>query len=523
MTHLRKSQQTIEFGDFQTPYWFAERVCKLLIELGCQPTTLIEPTCGVGTFLLAGLKKFPNVQHGYGIEINSAYAASSRLALASAQLQDRATIINRDFFDVNWHSIGQDEQTTLFIGNPPWVTNSALSKLQSSNLPPKSNFRGLAGIEAITGSSNFDISEWMLLELLNLRHTKKIVLAMLCKTSVARKLLKRLWQESAEPIAAKLFRIDANKVFGANVDACLLYIDTAKSAQRQDKICEVYASLDLSTYESTFGYRNNALVARTNEYDQWSHLVAEKVSEKYRWRSGVKHDCADVMELHCVASGFRNRGGAVVEDLEEDYLFPMLKSSDIAKWPATTVGKRWMLVTQKTVGQETKSISVMSPKTWGYLLSNSERLDARKSSIYKDKPRFSVFGVGNYTFSKWKIAISGLYKTVNFALIGPHKGKPVVLDDTCYLLACGSEQEARIIHAMLSSKPAKEFYRAYIFWDAKRPITTKLLNRLDINKLAQECGVADELAKAQSAEHGSHQTLATQIRLLEETTYPTIQ
>ncbi|NET73851.1 MAG: SAM-dependent DNA methyltransferase [Sphaerospermopsis sp. SIO1G2] len=148
MTQIDKFQQTIEFGDFQTPSWFAKQVCSLLVELGVKPDTLIEPTCGVGAFLIAGLNSFPN-SSGYGIEINADYAIASQQSLASRNLEERATIINGDFFQINWDDFVDEEDQTLFIGNPPWVTNSALSKLQSKNLPQKSNFNGLKGIEAI--------------------------------------------------------------------------------------------------------------------------------------------------------------------------------------------------------------------------------------------------------------------------------------------------------------------------------------------------------------------------------------
>ena len=45
----------------------------------------------------------------------------------------------------------------LILGNPPWVTNSELSSLNSNNLPKKTNFKELNGLDAITGKGNFDI------------------------------------------------------------------------------------------------------------------------------------------------------------------------------------------------------------------------------------------------------------------------------------------------------------------------------------------------------------------------------
>lgn len=50
--------------------------------------------------------------------------------------------------------------------------------------------------------------------------------------------------------------------------------------------------------------------------------------------------------------------------------------------------------------------------------------------IYRGKPRFSVFGVGDYTFAPWKVAVSGFYQVPRFVKVGPMGGKPVVFDDT---------------------------------------------------------------------------------------------
>jgi hypothetical protein len=56
----------------------------------------------------------------------------------------------------------------------------------------------------------------------------------------------------------------------------------------------------------------------------------------------------------------------------------------------------------------------------------------------------------------------------------------VVFDDTVYFLPCITEQEARSLHARLSSEPAQSFYRALVFWDAKRPITAEVLRRFEL-------------------------------------------
>jgi hypothetical protein len=154
-----------------------------------------------------------------------------------------------------------------------------------------------------------------------------------------------------------------------------------------------------------------------------------------------------------------------------------------------------MLVTQKMVGDETTEIEACAPKTWAYLLRNGQALDRRCSSIYRKRPRFSVFGVGEYSFAPWKVAISGFYKRLKFTVVGPSGSKPVVFDDTVYFVACQSEQEGRYVCSLLNSKTAKQFLSAFIFWDAKRPITVDLLKRLDLLALAQEVGSEETLLR----------------------------
>jgi hypothetical protein len=97
-----------------------------------------------------------------------------------------------------------------------------------------------------------------------------------------------------------------------------------------------------------------------------------------------------------------------------------------------------------------------------------------------------VFGVGDYSFAPWKVAISGFYKKLTFVPIGPFKGRPTVLDDTSYFLPFETEEQAEFSASLLNSAEAQEFYGAFVFWDSKRPVTVDLLRRLDLRKLAKE-------------------------------------
>jgi hypothetical protein len=189
------------------------------------------------------------------------------------------------------------------------------------------------------------------------------------------------------------------------------------------------------------------------------------------------------MEFRRISNTFVNGLGELV-DIEDTYLFPLIKGSDVAQ-NRTKTTDRYVLVTQRFVGEPTEYIKDIAPRTWNYLESHTRYLDNRKSKIYQNNPRFSIFGVGSYTFAPWKISICGLYKKLNFRLVGKIADKPVIFDDTVYFLSFDDEQLAYKTLKLLTSPSAIDFYSSLIFWDEKRPIKSSILNSLNLTALAK--------------------------------------
>ena len=180
----------------------------------------------------------------------------------------------------------------LVIGNPPWVTNSVLGVLNSGNLPDKSNVDNLRGIEAMMGKSNFDISEWMLRRFVTWLDGKNAMLAVLCKSSVARRVLLSAWSSSSAIKSAATYRIDAKKEFDVSVEAVLLVVQFEPKSESTE--CSVYESLESTSAVSTYGLRKKRLVSDTKSYDNWCRFTSDGLKG---WRSGIKHDCSKVFEL----------------------------------------------------------------------------------------------------------------------------------------------------------------------------------------------------------------------------------
>ena len=310
-----------------------------------------------GPFLAAAEKQFPDASVLLGIDINPAHLSVARTRVP------RARIEHGDFFALDWaERLDGLPEPILVIGNPPWVTNSALGTLASANLPAKSTRPGVTGFEARTGKSNFDISEWMLTHFLDNLAGRDAALAMLVKKAVARKVLAHAWRNDLAIGAADLHAIDARQWFEAAVDAGLLHCRTsAVHAASTPQTCTTHPSFDESSTGVTFGWRNHAMVSDVTKYDQWKHLEGP---ERIPWRSGVKHDAARILELKEQDGHLVNGLGERV-DVEETCLFPLMKGSDLgsARRAARNAGPsgppdrgdpdrpaRWLLLPQRNLG-----------------------------------------------------------------------------------------------------------------------------------------------------------------------------
>lgn len=478
-----------EYGDFQTPLSLARRVAALIGQKGKHFGTIIEPTCGVGAFLEAAAERFGTSPVYLGFDVNPDYVEAARAALVRIG-PPHGKVQQRDFYTINWKQLlSKQAGPVLIIGNPPWITNAGMGVINGKNLPEKSNFQRHSGLDAMTGKANFDISEWMLVKLAEALQPRGGTLAMLVKTVVARKLLGHCWSTGVPIIDAAIYRIDAAEHFDAAVDASLVLIEFGESARPSR--AQVYGQLSRAIRPTaTIALKDGTLVADLHAYSATKHLVG---GSTLRWRSGIKHDCSKVMELEFTDRQLKNGLGEFL-DLEPDYLLPMFKTSEVAGGRVDHCRRR-MIVTQRRIGEQTAGIAERAPKTWSYLQRHRALLSKRGSSIYRGKPEFSIFGVGDYTFSPWKIAISGMYKSLRFVKVGPWQAKPVVFDDTTYLIPCPSEAAATMLLSLLDSDEARTFYKSFIFWDAKRPITVALLGRLNIHSLADSHGISDRFVR----------------------------
>ena len=484
------SENHIEYGDFQTNKQLAESVCNHLSNKKIKPKILLEPTCGKGAFILSAIKTFDSLQQVFGIEIQEKYLWQLKFELFEHFLKNptahkpQINLYHCSVFDFDFKIIKNqiNNQELLVIGNPPWVTNSMLSTFNSKNLPKKSNFKKTKGIDAITGKGNFDIGEFISLKMLDLFSNENGNFAFLIKNSVIKNIVFEQKKNNYPISNIEKHTINAQKEFNATVDASLFVCKFNTTPEFTAKEYDFYTS----NLKVTLGWVDDKFASDTEKYKKYQHLDG---TCPFEWRQGIKHDCAKIMELERIDGGFRNALGEEFE-LEEDLIYGILKSSDL-KGDRVSIPRKYTIITQKRIGQETSRILEKLPKTKAYLQRHKDYFLSRKSSIYEGKPMFSIFGVGDYSFKPYKIAISGLYKQTKFSLVEPN-GTVLMLDDTCYFIGFDTLEEAEKIQNLLNQSETQKFIESFIFTDAKRVITKDLLMRISLNN--NVCRKTEQLA-----------------------------
>ncbi|MCC7224168.1 MAG: hypothetical protein IT273_10625 [Chitinophagales bacterium] len=480
-----------EYGDFQTNSGLANKVTLHLASKNISPEVVIEPTCGKGNFIIASLQNFKEIKNVFGVEIYKPYVWETKFNIVDFFLSNpnsnkpEISIVHCNVFDFDFKAIAKKYSTKdiLVIGNPPWVTNSKLGSLNSTNLPKKTNFKNHSGLDAMTGKGNFDIAEFITLTMVETFQNMKGNLLLLVKNSVIKNIVFDQNKNRYKISAIEKYCIDSKKEFNVSVEAALFYCKL-NSLPTYD--CTEFNFYNNQKSQLKFGWLNEKFVSNIDTYIHAKEIDGEC---PFVWRQGLKHDCSTVMELDKVNGHYINGLNEEVK-LEDGLVYGILKSSDL-KNTVINQTRKFTIVTQKKVGQETKYIKTEYPKTYQYLTQHQANFEARKSSIYNNKPLFSIFGIGDYSFKPFKVAISGLYKTFHFTLILPQDNKPVMLDDTCYLIGFDKIEFAVYALILLNSNTTVQFLQSVTFSDAKRTFTKDVLMRIDLLELAKQINKTD--------------------------------
>nr|MDO8117991.1 hypothetical protein [Candidatus Sigynarchaeota archaeon] len=472
-----------DLGDFQTPLDLSDRLCTILKNDNYEPEIILEPTCGKGNFIFSALEIFPSIKIVIANDIQKKYEwlfkkrALNYLTNGERKIKVfffHENALDDGFFQKIKQNVKLQNKEILILGNPPWITNSGLALLESTNLPVKSNFKKVKGIEAITGKSNFDIAESIMMRLIQHFSMFKARMAMLCKTIVVRNIVQNIHVLNFDLSRMQEILIDADKEFKVSADACFFI---ASLGANNEQVCDVRHLADTSKLIKKMGWVGKKFVSDVDLYKE-NQFLDGKCS--FTWRQGIKHDVRPIVVLHAIDGHYENGLNEHVT-VEDDLVYPFLKGSKVHSLVAPEPIES-IIITQRALNDEPGKIKYMYPDAWNYLQQHVDAFQRRKSSIYRDKPQFSIFGIGEYSFFPYKIGVASMYKDILFSYIPPFGNKPVLLDDTSYFLSFNNENVALIIWVLLNSALVRDFLKSIVFLDSKRPYTKDNLMRLNVSR-----------------------------------------
>jgi len=160
----------------------------------------------------------------------------------------------------------------------------------------------------------------------------------------------------------------------------------------------------------------------------------------------------------------------IEERVESDLIYPSLRGSDIQRWQARP--EFFVFLTQDPHKREpileTKFKNEF-PRTYGYFTKFKEILLGSSSKMVKrlreQKAFYSMFGVGDYTLSKykvvWKQMSNDIYATVISKIKTPIGYKNIIPLHTTALIATDNELEAHYLCAIINSKPVRDFIKSF--------------------------------------------------------------
>ncbi|MCR4398465.1 MAG: SAM-dependent DNA methyltransferase [Firmicutes bacterium] len=192
------------------------------------------------------------------------------------------------------------------------------------------------------------------------------------------------------------------------------------------------------------------------------------------WVSAVFSRPDGLVVVRNMTEGAKIKVDEVIEPIEPDLLYPLLRGRDVRRWRAEPSSLILMVqdpVLRRGIGEE--ELRARYPRTYGYLKRFEKTLRQRPafrryftrrdrdSRIIETGPFYSMFDVGRYTFAEWKVVWPNIASSLEAAVVGKERGRVVIPQHIVTLVACETAEEANYVCALINSLPANGAAKSY--------------------------------------------------------------
>jgi hypothetical protein len=157
-----------------------------------------------------------------------------------------------------------------------------------------------------------------------------------------------------------------------------------------------------------------------------------------------------------ITEGAKRKVESVQVKLEKELLYPMLRGRDLTRWKADpSAHLLFVQDVQRRCGIRESIMEETYPLAYAWLCQQKSTLLKRSSQSIKNLMKkhafYSMFAVGDYTMSPWKVVWSEQATELQAAVIGKHKGKIILPDHKVMLVSCESQNEAFYVLGVINS------------------------------------------------------------------------
>lgn len=193
-----------------------------------------------------------------------------------------------------------------------------------------------------------------------------------------------------------------------------------------------------------------------------------------------------------------------VEKIEPEYVYPMVKSRHVNKWNQD--GCYNVIIPQKKAGVDNED-ELRGTKLYEYLQEMKEDLNTRSSSWVNsdDKPFYSIFGIGEYTFTPYRVIWTAMGYSPEFCVVSDVEDellgtKPILPDNPIGYVPAQSKEEAHYICGILNSTPVFDYFDARAD-DSKWEVSIGRVNEVPIPQYNPDSSIHAAIARLSEEIH----------------------
>lgn len=517
-------EMRLQLGEYYTPRGVAELSVDELDIDDDESDTFLDPGCGSGIFLATCIDAKREALGGdlspeelvdvitdtvFGVDLNPVAVKSAKLSYLLSLLpmieQGNVDRLELPVFLTDSLKLTRDDQIRFggdrldlsvdhLVGNPPWITWGNLSEqlrdawrekyVKQLDLLPH------YGVETRLGHANDDISVpfiWVCIHhYLNEDGDASFVLKRDIMKGPAGRLL-RTQRVNSRPVTVRHIH-DFNRLrpFGddVGVHSAVYTLDTDSGTgfpietDSWKKRSGKPAFSSAERMQDTLVHEETAMIP-VEEDDTSSSWVRQDAESRalgeceHGIRHGVKDDAKDVYSID----------RSQLDEIEPDHVYPYIKSKHVVKYGLFGHGLHLVPIRKANEDNENE-LQNNCPKTYEYLESNRNALEDR-SSTWLDKGTFyNVFGLGEYTWSDYKVVWCRLGFKPHFAVVSNVDDedlgeKMVVPGDHFMFISTDDKYEAHFLCSLLNSSIYQKSIKG-IASEGKSSLSKTVISKLEL-------------------------------------------